>query len=465
MPEAPRSAESADTPPVNTELGPICPECLSAGGETSDFDGGKPLTCAIFQLTAPASDAEVELAGFDVAAYRSQLERSFETSLRWTDLTASSAQPWSTPIAGYLPETVVRGSVVTGSLQKTFLDAARCPDAAQCTVNAYNVLDCSDRAAPSYTIAAEVTLATDDGAIHQVFPGAVLLRANGPEPATNASSPGPDAALSIVSHVDVANVRGTLRVEPLPEVAFGWLTLVLRYFPDNVRGQLTLNLDNDWQRQIGTGSDLQPIEDRPLVANFPIDDCEAHVPPAPLDEPDPQLSDRTPADELAALGSIVNATDATASWSHTGQQTRLLVEVDTPAYACVTEGRINNVPLRLSTTDGLLDWSVLATHERADESAGLPHRLSFYQELTPHSKMWNEVFGAFPLEPNTERVFVRFRGEYPAAGTQVPLSGEPGHAVLEISESASCASHIFVCDEEQSACLVTPPGAECFVRP
>ncbi len=459
--EAPPSAESIDTPPANTEVGPVCPQCLSAGGETSDFDGGRAPDCTSFLLHAPASEAEAELAGLDVAEYRSRLTRSFETSLRWTDLTASSAQPRSTPIAGYSPQTVVRGAVSTGSLQRAFLDPARCTDAAQCTWNAYLVLDCTDLATPSFTIATRVALATADGAIDHVFPSAVLLQTDIPEPVTRTSDP--DAALSIFSSVDFSTVLGTLRVEPLPGVVFGQLGLTFIYFADSVRGQLTLSFGNGWERQVGTGSNLEPIEDRPLLAHFPADDCAVNVAPVPLDEPDPRLAGRTPADALAALDALLCATEGTASWSHTEAQTTLRVERLAPEYACVTPGRINNVRLRLSTADGLFDWSVLAAHDLDDESASLPRRLSFNQKFTPLSEMWREVFGGFPLAADTEWTLVRFRGEYPEAGTEG--SGESGHVRLEIAESSSCASDIFVCTYEQAACLVAPPGGECFIGP
>src|SRR5687768_9262888 len=58
-PEAPAQREMLDAlPPQNTEVGPVCAECLSAGGETSDFDGGRAAQCTDYLLRAPVSDAE-----------------------------------------------------------------------------------------------------------------------------------------------------------------------------------------------------------------------------------------------------------------------------------------------------------------------------------------------------------------------------------------------------------------------
>jgi hypothetical protein len=459
---APHDERLAPLPPQNTAVGPVCPECLSAGGETSDFDGGRAPTCTDFLLRAPASDAEVERAGYDLAAYRSRLTRSFETSLRWTDLTASSARPRSTPIAGYTPETIVRGSVTTGGIERAVLDPARCTESDQCTWSSGFVLDCTSQSSPSYSIATDVALATDDGALEQVFHSAVLLQPNLPD--ANAASPGVDAALSFAAYVDLAAVQGTLRIEPLPEAKLGTLALAFRYLADGVRGQLVVNLSNDWLRQIGNGSGLQPVEDRPLSARFPADDCDPDFPPAPLDEPHAGLSGRVPAEELAELGSSIAVADTLASWSPAGQETTLRVQLYAPEYACVVAGRITNVPLRLSTADGKLAWSVLATYELADESEGVRRRLSLEQELHPRSSMWAQVFGAFPLAPDTELAFVRFVGEYPTTSdAEAAASAAPGRAVFEIAESSNCEHQLFPCFQTPSACLVAPADLECFI--
>jgi len=459
---APHDEWLAPLPPKNTVVGPVCPECLSAGGETSDFDGGRAATCADYLVSAPATDADAELAGYDVAAYRSRLTRSFETSLRWTDLTASSAQPRSTPIAGYTPETVVRGSVTTAGIERAVLDPAQCGDAAQCRWGPID-LDCTSNSSPTYSIATEVTLATDDGALQHVFHSAVLLQPSVRDASAVAASPGVDPALSFVAYVDLADVQGTLRIEPLPEAKLGTLALAFRYLAGGVRGQLVVNLSNDWLQQIGTGSGLQPVEDRPLIARFPADDCDPDFPPAPLDEPHADLSGRVPAEELAALGASIAAADTAAVWSPTALETTLRVQLNPPAYACIVAGRITNVPLRISTADGRLAWSALATYELADESEGIPRRLSLEQELHPRSSMWAQVFGAFPLAPDTERAFARFRGEYPTTSAEVAPSAAPGRAVFEIAESNHCQNYQVAClPRTPSACLVAPAGAECM---
>jgi hypothetical protein len=290
-----------------------------------------------------------------------------------------------------------------------------------------------------------------------VFHSAVLLQTPGP---ANPTGVGPDAALSIMAGVDIADVQGTLRIAPVPGVELGTLTLVLRYFADSMRGRLTFDFTNDWLRQDGTGSNILPFDDQPLVARFPADDCDLEVQPAPLAEPDLRLLGRSPSEHLAALRAIIATTDRTASWIGMGQQTALLVELGTPQYACVTPGRISNIPLRLSTSDGALDWSVLAAHDLADESTHLPHRLSFSQELDPLSTMWSEVFGAFQHAPASDHILVRFGAEYPA--TSGP-SAAPGHAALAISESSMCNHHLFACPEARAACLESPPGPECLI--
>jgi hypothetical protein len=79
------------------------------------------------------------------------------------------------------------------------------------------------------------------------------------------------------------------------------------------------------------------------------------------------------------------------------------VEVESVDHACVTRlldletasyvgsGKIVKLPVRLTSSDGLLDWSGLATYELGDAAANLPHRLWFEQQLTPVSMRWQEA--------------------------------------------------------------------------
>lgn len=461
--------DQREAPPVNLVVGPICPSCIMTGGETSDFDGGQG-PCVAFVRTLVVSDAEAAAAGFDVAAYRHRLVRSFQAPLRWTDLTATSALPRATPTTGYAPETIVRGAVTTGEVTQTFFDETACDGGQACPGNT-TASECRNILLDDvYQLVAGVTLATDDGALEATLSGSIPLALGGPPSAVETD------VLSFGSHADVANVSGTLRIEPRPGARRGSLDLYLGYFDDSIRGRLEVNFTNGWRALPGTG--LAPIDDQPLVAALQEDDCPFNVTPAPLADAHGVLGGQAPGDALAALRSLIEQADPLAAWTHVGETTTFDVEVERADDACVTRlldletashvgrGKIVKLPVRLTSSDGRVDWSALATYELGDAAANLPHRLWFEQELTPVSSRRLEAFPEFELAAHTDRVFLRFAARYPVANAETTPANAPASAVFEMFEQSGCPGNDLVCHQEQAdsyaaACLVAPPGVAC----
>ncbi len=378
-------------------------------------------------------------------------------------------------MAGYTPETIARGSVTTGEALRTFFDDTACDAGQQCPANV-TVGECrSILPNDVYNLVTGVALATDDGAIDATLEGVIQLELGGPPPSV---SPGTGAVgLSFGSHLDVADVSGTLRVEPAAGASKGSVDLYLGYLEDSVRGRLELNFTNGWRELPGTG--INPIDDQPLVAALQQDDCPFELPPARLADAHEVLGGRAPAAALAVLESLIAQTDSSATWTHLGDATTFSVELGSVEHACVTRlrdletasyvgsGKLVKLPLRLTSSDGLLDWSALATYELGDAEASLPHRLWFEQGLTPASSLWHEAFPELELATHTDRVFLRFAARYPVAGAETTPASAPPRAILEIFEQSACPGNDPVCQQEQAgsyaaACLVSPPGGACL---
>jgi hypothetical protein len=462
-------SDVAVEPPRDAIVGPICPDCIASGGETSDFDGGRD-PCAQFIRTIALTDTEATLAGFDVAANRQRLERSFEAPLRWTDLTSTSALPRSTPTIGYDPATTARGSITAQGIAETFFDTATCDAERQCqSLYGDSRLDCSHFVwAGAYRLAAHVVLTTDDGALDATLEGAVPLQPDGLLESATQGNP-----LTLSSSADIANVRGTLRIEPPPGINRGSISLHLALLDGAVRGRLEVSFTTRWRELPGVP--LAPLDDQPLVAALQNDDCPFSVTPLPIGEPSHTLGGQTPADVLETLRSRIADTAPVGVWTHVGAVTPFDVDIESIHHACVApivelgtgavlgRGQLLNLPIHLSSGDGLLDWPALATYQLGDATADLPHRLSFRQELTPASSRWHEAFGGFELARHTERILLGFGARYSVAGSDEP----PASVVFEIFEQSGCPGNDPACQQEQAdsydaACLVAPPGGSCM---
>jgi hypothetical protein len=283
--------------------------------------------------------------------------------------------------------------------------------------------------------------------------------------------------LTFSSRADIANVRGTLRVEPPPAVNRGSVSLHLALLEATVRGRLEVSFTTGWRELPGVG--LAPLDDQPLVAALQDDDCPFNVTPLPIAEPSPVLGGQTPADALGALRSRIADTAPVAVWTHVGAATAVDVDIESIDHACVApivelgtgaalgRGQLLNLPIHVSSGDGLLDWPALATYQLGDAAADLPHRLSFQQELTAASSRWHEAFGGFQLARHTERILLRFAARYSVAGSDEPPANTAASVVLEIFEQSGCPGNDATCQQEQAdsydaACLVAPPGGSCL---
>jgi hypothetical protein len=388
----------------------------------------------------------------------------------------TSALPRSTPTIGYDPATTARGSITTHGVDEIFFDTATCDAERQCqSLSGDSRLDCSHFVwADVYRLAARVVLTTDDGALDATLEGAVQLQPDGPPALEHATQGNP---LTIGLRADIAHVRGTLRIEPLPAVNRGYVTLYLALLDGAVRGRLEVSFTTGWREL--PGAPLEPLDDQPLVAALQNDDCPFSVTPLPIGEPSHTLGGQTPADALGALRSRIADTAPVGVWTHVGAATPFDVDIESIDYACVApivelgtgavlgRGQLLSLPIHLSSGDGLLDWPALATYQLGDTAADLPHRLSFRQELTPASSRWHEAFGGFELARHTERILLRFGARYSVAGSEEPPANTAASVVFEIVEQSGCPSNDPACQREQAdsydaACLVAPPGGSCM---
>jgi hypothetical protein len=418
-----------------------------------------------FVRTVPVSDAQAEAAGIDVAGYRQLLPRSVVASLRWTDLTTSSALPRTQPVSGYEALTDVAVSVTTGDWTLTFFDYP----------NDATSLDCSYvHFEDAYALGAEVSLATRDGALQAVLPGSVVAAAGALSVAADANTTrAPLAQLN--ARVDLADATGTLRIEPPAMLPHASLDLGLSYWGDTLRGGFALS----FRGGANTPDDSPPAVDQALVARFPADGC-GDVPPVPLDRPDQRLGGRTPAAVLDDLRSAASA-GAPVHWTETGNEATARLEIGTPEQACFDNvDRLINIPFRLSTSDGVLAWSDtgrvdLGTDPSTDtEGAGQRVRLALDREFTPAAAIWSGDFSSLAVGPHTERAFVRFRADYPATSAEASsadgsspevASPEPARVLFELARVSSCPGDDAACQaaarDSAITCLVARPSTDC----
>jgi hypothetical protein len=455
------TADTTGAPSTEAQVGPVCPRCLVGGGESTDFSGGLPLCAQFIRRRVLVSEAEAAAAGLDVAAARYGIERRFESELGWKDLSLSTARTRVPAISGFEPQTLIRGKVSATGYERDYFDATTCIGL-KCPVGNGIVEDCSALAFDDrYFLKVQVSLDTDDGAISAVLRG----RAAVPDPPHDEM----DTRLrSFGAFVDLSEVRGALRVAPPEGSEYGTLSLGLAYYPDAVRGMLTVSFTNWTDALLGSGAMRE--DDLPLVAKFPIDDCDTGTPPAPLDVPHPKLQGRTPGDLLAELQSAIDDAGPAARWLHTGADTELRLDVERPAYACVNlqgypqpSSGITNVPVHLGTRDGLLDWSDTVSYRFDDSSGVATHLLSFEQQW-PAAAPGDPALRAFAFPTFTHTHFATFRAAYSATAA----SAAAASLVFRLAASSACAGNDAACNDAYVAayteyCLVAPPNGGCAI--
>jgi len=133
-------------------------------------------------------------------------------------------------------------------------------------------------------------------------------------------------------------------------------------------------------------------------------------------------------------------------------------------------GQITNLPLQVSTSDGLLDWSEVAEY-RFDDSSGVgQHRVAVLRELPSSALVLRTELQQFPLLPRAHTVFVALRADYPAAGVE-PASSDPARVSFRFWPASDCPSNDAACNEAYRVaggvehCLAAPAGGGCTIRP
>jgi len=315
------------TPPGRFER-VICPECVRAGGETSDFgDGGEfvPLGAGIQPAPSPCeqsetvSSIELEAAralGFDELLDR--LEGEFDLPFAWSPTEFDLDRP----ARGYAANTRVRGTLRALSAKHHVPSLEGCVD--------------------SLRVEVETTLETGDGALSI---GGTL------EATIERGTQRP----TIEGYLDLSQARGTLELDqpPSTEEVFGYVRAFLYAWPDGMR--LSLYVGAADARDIG--GDTFSYFYEPLEAWAPTDGCRASDRPLAFDEPTPSTGDgRSLAARFPELLSRVTAPQPfTASWM-SGGETALEIAVGEPLILCDEAVALSGrVPYRVQSSDGRID--------------------------------------------------------------------------------------------------------------
>lgn len=214
----------------------VCARCEpSSGGETGDF-GTELHACEAVMADEEVDRAEAEALGFDVTELERRVARPVDLPMRWVPAKPEWIGHAGGPATGYEPETRIRA---TFSSQRTLHyvhpDPEVC-DGAICQLpggGTEEQVNCTTR----IELDIEVQLQTQDRAIKATLEGrAVWID---PEHRGLAS----DSLLEpyFNAHTDLAEVTGTLRLDPKPgaEHYVGGLFFSGRLWPDGFFGELS----------------------------------------------------------------------------------------------------------------------------------------------------------------------------------------------------------------------------------
>jgi hypothetical protein len=294
----------------------VCPQCATAGGETSDFGDDRPLTPC--ELSAEPESLDVEAArALGFAAALDALDTSFEVPFEWT---AGTTDPES-PASGYAASTRVHGSTRVAAVVHQVPSLAGCVD----------WLD----------VSLDTSLATADGALS--IAGA--LRAQVERDTRVASALG---------RLDLSEARGSLALDPppAPEPLVGFVRAQLYVWPDAVR--LTLAVGADIASEVG--SDTPSYHYEPLFGMGPIDACAIEARPYAFEAATPSTGASTFAARFAELSSFVAARQPMSARWQSGASTSLSVALGEPLSVCDDGRRVTaSLAYRVQSADGRID--------------------------------------------------------------------------------------------------------------
>jgi hypothetical protein len=326
-PAAAPGGSSDESPPGRFQR-VICPQCVRAGGETSDFGDGSAYLmggAGIFPVPTPceasttASSIELDAArALGFGAPLDRLDATFDLTLEW----GPGADDLDRPARGYVPSTRVRGTtrVLSAAHQQPSLEG------------------CTD----SLLVQVATTLETDDGALSIAGTLRSTLERDTRRPL-------------IEGALDLSRARGTLEVDPPPssETVLGNVNAFLYAWPDGMR--LSLDVVVADARVTDTPSYFY----QPLSARAPIDGCNPRDRPLAFDEATPNIGQlQSLADRFPELLALINTPQPLAAAWMDGAQTSLNIDVGEPLALCEEEGapRLSGrVPYRVRSADGRVD--------------------------------------------------------------------------------------------------------------
>lgn len=310
----------------------ICPGCVRAGGETSDFGDGRevvplgagiepaPTPCELSTTVSPVELDAARALGFGQLLAR--LEGSFELPFEWR----ATEFDLDRPARGYTAATRVRGTLRALAAEHHVPSLEGCTD--------------------SLRVQVATTLETADGALSIAGTlRATLERGSAPP--------------TLLGTLDLSDARGTLEVDPPPSEndVMGFVRALLYAWPDAMRLSLSIGMaDVD-----DLGRDTAAYFYEPLEARAPLDDCRPSDRPLRFDEPTPTIgAASTPpqslADRFPELLSLIEAPQPFSARWMSGDVTAFDVDVGTPSFVCDEVTALSgSVPYRLQSGDGRVD--------------------------------------------------------------------------------------------------------------
>lgn len=324
-PAAAPGGSSDESPPGRFQR-VICPQCVRAGGETSDFGDGSayvPLGAGSIPVPTPC-EMSTTVSSIELDAARAlgfgplldRLEASFDVPLEWT-----ASEP-ERPARGYSPSTRVRGTTRALSAQHLLPSLEGCTD--------------------SLLVRVATTLETDDGALSISGTQRSVLERGA-------------RRLVIVGGLDLSQARGTIELDPPPssEALSGSVGTQLFAWPDGVRLSLSVAV----AEARDAGGDTLGYHYEPLSARAPLDDCSVSARPIAFDEATPSIAEgQSLADRFPELIDFITAPQPLAASWMGGEQTSLDIDVGEPLALCDEAPELDGrVPYRVRSADGRVD--------------------------------------------------------------------------------------------------------------
>lgn len=396
---APSSAGAGEAGETPGQSAALCPGCLAAGGETSEFGGDIP-------CLETGDPTPLALDDPAIATWVERIEGDHELSLRWSPRYLPEA------VAGYTPQTSVALSVEV-------LEAVR-----------WQPVLCDSQEAgeglPEVVLfEIDVELSTEDGALRGHFEHTLQL-GNGV-----AASVAPAwAAATSTAPANVhplADFEGSLDLTLLDQPRAGSLDVELRFSPAGLRGRLLPRVELEGERGIWTL----------LEGRFPDDGCEHYQEPESLDVELPdelEFDAATLADLFDRALALAERAPLRARWAD-GANTEVELSLGEPLGACAQSWSSDytvytvNSTLRASSADGRVSAQWPASVEFSSEEPASA-KASFSLPYVPAAD-FEQAAGVSGLDLS-EALAVRlsgYGGMYWGAGAE--LQGEGGVVPLD----------------------------------